>query len=933
MVSIRKMFLPAIIAHCAQLCSLFCAETERVPNKTETPNRAVLVADENATRLELELAAAPKTIFGQAPDSWLIRLQRAASDRERLEALVCLGDFGPRAGQNREIVETLCRLLREEPPAAQPPKETPPSASVAAQEWNHPALKREVCRTLGRFGPSAGDAVQPLLSLWSEDATEDSVRGAALNALGRIAPVNVGVQRALLLALTKGGPHEMAAAVAAAPATLSDNRDVLIALANALRRSDGATARLAAEALQSLGVEGLTQLLDVVKRGRTAAVRAEAARVISPAVRLAVFHVRGDFGRRQAACATLREAWRRETCAETRLVLLEAWVALSPCDPNAAEAAAKDWLAAVQAPAPRPFTSFSAAAENAQGETAESTAQKHLQRLSALLSKIGPLVLPELLGDFRRRLPPVKTALLEICGRFGENRSDDDSQEAKKIFALAATLLAQQVTTETNPDVRAALLAVLAQWGVRAVAATETLLTWAQQADLPPDLRRTAILTAVNAARPPGSPRRKSPLEELPLARLTAILLSGKDAAQRADAAAALRLQADANEESRKTAVAALTKAIGDADVNVRAAAMHSLAWFGKDVLPAAPLLLERLQSSPGERLAAVTALAGSPESALDALPSLVGLFVGPAYDADENLRKTAAIALRLVGPDAVRPLNEALRDSDAAVRLRALSLLAEMGAIAAPAWEALLQAAQSPFDPEALLALTALGRIGILAEPAIPQLLKMLSRPYTAERRAALVGALGQICAVPETPNGDGKEVVSANLLRDVLRGLSPLLVDPEELVCRETLGAFVRIGQPAVPALKTLISLGGDEPPYWAVRALARLGAEPDLTLPLLAGLTRPSMMILERGTAVELFAGYAPKHVEVLPLLAQMIGDRDPLVAAVAARTITAFGRPGMPFLLRVAKGADAEARRHALAAADAWLQTNAYDKIRR
>lgn len=134
------------------------------------------------------------------------------------------------------------------------------------------------------------------------------------------------------------------------------------------------------------------------------------------------------------------------------------------------------------------------------------------------------------------------------------------------------------------------------------------------------------------------------------------------------------------------------------------------------EVLPtSAQIESARTRLSARETL--TPAIVTQPSSAVTALTSLL----------EPSLADTAADALARIGPEAVSPLVETLRDDDPNVRARAARALAHLGPMAAPAVQSLRQALKDEDARVRRHAARALGQIGPAARAAIPDLIDAL--------------------------------------------------------------------------------------------------------------------------------------------------------------------------------------------------------------
>jgi HEAT repeat protein len=193
-----------------------------------------------------------------------------------------------------------------------------------------------------------------------------------------------------------------------------------------------------------------------------------------------------------------------------------------------------------------------------------------------------------------------------------------------------------------------------------------------------------------------------------------------------------------------------------------------------------------------------------------------------------------------------------------------------------------LIEFSKSMVDSDAQAAFAALQDIGPAAyDVAAVYVVDVMRGDTFADRRKWAAWALGGIRVPAE---GDRKKVIDGLLLA---------LLDPDDGVCRGAHAALARIGQPALPRLRDMLKLGVGEAPYWAVRVLARMKADPNDVIPRLMELTLPGNRPLERGTAAEFMENYAPEHTEMLPALLRVLGDREDYVARAAMRTLSLFG----------------------------------------
>ena len=107
-----------------------------------------------------------------------------------------------------------------------------------------------------------------------------------------------------------------------------------------------------------------------------------------------------------------------------------------------------------------------------------------------------------------------------------------------------------------------------------------------------------------------------------------------------------------------------------------------------------------------------------------------------------------------------------------------------------------------------------------------------------------------------------------------------------------------MTRIGLIALPQLRDMLKLGTGEAPYWALRVLGRLKADPADVIPKLEEYALPGKLPVERGVSAELLGNYAPEHPEIIPVLLRVLGDREEFVARAAMRSLAPFGDVAMP-----------------------------------
>jgi HEAT repeat protein len=264
---------------------------------------------------------------------------------------------------------------------------------------------------------------------------------------------------------------------------------------------------------------------------------------------------------------------------------------------------------------------------------------------------------------------------------------------------------------------------------------------------------------------------------------------------------------------------------------------------------------------------------------------------------------------------EAVPALVAELKSEDAKVRARAARALGAMETVAATAVPDLIELSKSAVDSDGEAGFAALQAIGPVAYPmSVEYLIRTLRGDSFAERRKWAARAFWEIKVPDETSKA--------------LEALSMALLDEDDSVCRAAHGALARIGAPALPRLREMLKLGEGEAPYWAVRVMARMKADPQDVIPRLVELTQPGKRPVERGTAAELLGEYAPAHPEIIPPLLRVLADREDYVARPAMVSLAPFGEKVVEPLKELLRQRNPLVRRRALealAAVRAKLET--------
>ncbi len=347
-------------------------------------------------------------------------------------------------------------------------------------------------------------------------------------------------------------------------------------------------------------------------------------------------------------------------------------------------------------------------------------------------------------------------------------------------------------------------------------------------------------------------------------------------------------------------AVPALSRALGDAEVTVRAAAAAALgAYIGvPDAVP--PLLGKLDDASPGVRAVIAQSLARLHDG------RAVVPLVGKVHDSVSDVRGAIARALGDLGdPRATQALLLQLRDNVVDVRLEALAALGKLRASDAVDAIAPLAVERSPALRQAAIA--ALGRIG--TAPAIHALVATLGQGDDAggglERtpaREALVSAgapaIAEVGAILERPPSAAAATSAAWVLGELhARSLAHAII------------AAMRRG--SLPAPAALYALGG-------------AGTSESLPVVLeLTGDASPLIRDQALDAARALLDPATPDGRAVEPLTAALGDSR--LVPSERASIARLLGRTGAaraaPVLAGLARGARANGTAVRLAAIDA------------
>ncbi len=391
--------------------------------------------------------------------------------------------------------------------------------------------------------------------------------------------------------------------------------------------------------------------------------------------------------------------------------------------------------------------------------------------------------------------------------------------------------------------------------------------------------------------------------------------LKSPAAQERQAAAEALaKLGADARD-----ATPALVEALPERDPAVAGRVREALARIGP---AAAPALAEAL-AKPELRGGAALVLGDLGADAKPAVPALLRALKGvqpgpPALAA----RSPLLLALARVGPDAVPPLVEWLRDADPELRNSAATALALIGPAARPAVPALIGMLKDAEAANRREAAIALGSIGPGASDAAVPLVEFLkSLPAERKAQARLAGlALSRIgkAAVPALMGGVKGDNATARV------------------ECASALGLIGPDAAEAVPALVEALKPGSGLEGE-AADALGRIGPAAKEAVPaLLVLLGQPPHPA--RRQAVRALGALGPDAKDAVPLLARIMSDPsyprgggDGNIEYDCAHALGKIGAPAVPALLPLLRDARAIVGRHAALSALTAMGPAAKDAV--
>jgi HEAT repeat protein len=388
--------------------------------------------------------------------------------------------------------------------------------------------------------------------------------------------------------------------------------------------------------------------------------------------------------------------------------------------------------------------------------------------------------------------------------------------------------------------------------------------------------------------------------------------------------------------EVAKPAAPLLLEALQDRETQVRDAALDAVSRMGLDASVVVPPLLEmlgnqddaedptsmnvRLQDfvkkmgpagltevnnglsdrNPVRRLGAVIFLAKLSPAA----PQAKRGFEQALKDEDAGVRVRAAEALWLIDHKADRVVSlvvAALKDSDLRVRRRAIRVVNLIGPQAKEAVPGLIEALREKDDRLRLQVVQALGRIGPEASPAVGTLLEAVKDTKPGGPRLAALQSLGEI----------GPKAGAA------VPTLLAFVKDFDVLVRVGALRALGRIGPQNEEVGAAVVEALGDPVPsvrLAAVEAAGRAGPRQSGNLTKLLKDDDPNL----RFQVASALSRFGPEAKGALPALQQAVEDEDRRVAVQVAEALWLIDRQktGMAALMRGLVAKDVAVRLSAL-----------------
>ena len=317
----------------------------------------------------------------------------------------------------------------------------------------------------------------------------------------------------------------------------------------------------------------------------------------------------------------------------------------------------------------------------------------------------------------------------------------------------------------------------------------------------------------------------------------------------------------------------------------VRATAAQLLGMLGSYGYVEARAAIGPLRVAMEDREVGVQLFAATALWSIDQLPEVIPVLRNGLSDPDPDLRKTAALGLGTIGPQAkgaVPELIRTLKDDDEMVALYAALALWSVNKQADLTLPLLINALHNKDRSVRVTAVDVLSRIGPPSKGAVRDLIELL-RTGDPDMRARAADALGKIGpdAAPAVPalcelvRGDdsGLFIQAAHALRGIGRGAGE-----------------------AVPALKSALRHKDPQRRALAARTLGDIGpaAKEKEVLDELRRMALKDEEVVRPFAARSLWVLAADADLAV-PVLCEALLDKDPKMRAFAAKSLGEIGRP--------------------------------------
>jgi HEAT repeat protein len=608
---------------------------------------------------------------------------------------------------------------------------------------NATAVRTQAARSLGHIGLPAAEVAPDLIALLKD--SDETVRSAAAESLGKVRGNEAAAVNALIEVLQDAVPSVKASAARALGALKKVAAPAVLALVPLLQDRDALVRTAAAEAIAQVGSlnEAATDSLAIGLASPDNVVRAQTAKAL------------GTIGMSaQETAPALVEA----LADRNDRVRAKAVQALGKIGEGAADVAVPSLVRALR----DRDNWVSALAAEALGQMGDS-GEEAVPALMRALRHINPQVrgnAAESLGKLGSASARARPALESACG------DEDGAVRARAVGALGAlgpTKGSWQVVLaglqDPVPQVRAAAVEAMGQWGGASQAALSSLMPLLEDASDLVKVQVARVLPKLAGATPAvidGLCRRLLEDDSILVQCGAAQALSKLGPAAAAAGVPLLRAAQTMDVTVREQAMRAIAmiqppeagtafaSGLKDADAEIRK--MASAGWMKAAAISetAIPALIEALRDPEVQ----VRANAAHALARLDSLPAAaVPLLIACAADANDGLRMNAALALKLATGSAVTEAMERLVE-DASLRIRfiAASALLPIGPGHASAGRVLAEALGDQTVRLRQAALALAKSLGAGADAFLEALRLRVGLEEEPELREALMQLVGQL-------------------------------------------------------------------------------------------------------------------------------------------------------------------------------------------